>query len=87
MGARLAHRGRWASPINGLDRVRARGWTYWHHVFNPRQLLLAALIQTPCENGHDYPNLAYTLNVSLKALRMGIKSRDTGQSRENIFRF
>jgi putative DNA methylase len=22
--------------------VRERGWTYWHHLFNPRQLLIAA---------------------------------------------
>jgi putative DNA methylase len=28
----------------GLDFIRARGWTHWHHLFNPRQLLLAALI-------------------------------------------
>lgn len=27
----------------GLDLVRARGWTHWHHVFNPRQLLVAGL--------------------------------------------
>ena len=24
--------------------IRERGWTYWHHLFNPRQLLIAALI-------------------------------------------
>jgi len=28
----------------GLDLVRARGWLYWSHVFNPRQLLSAALV-------------------------------------------
>jgi putative DNA methylase len=28
----------------GLDLIRARGWTYWHHVFNPRQLLVAGLV-------------------------------------------
>lgn len=28
----------------GLDLVRARGWMYWHHVFNPRQLLVASLL-------------------------------------------
>jgi len=28
----------------GLDLVRGRGWTHWHHVFNPRQLLVAGLI-------------------------------------------
>ena len=24
----------------GLDLIRARGWTHWHHLFNPRQLLV-----------------------------------------------
>lgn len=28
----------------GLDLIRARGWTYWHHAFNPRQLLMGALL-------------------------------------------
>lgn len=28
----------------GLDLIRARGWTYWHHLFNPRQLMIAALL-------------------------------------------
>ena len=28
----------------GRDLVRARGWTHWQHVFNPRQLLLGGLI-------------------------------------------
>ena len=28
----------------GLDLIRARGWTHWHHLFNPRQLLVAGLL-------------------------------------------
>jgi putative DNA methylase len=28
----------------GLDFIRARGWTCWNHLFNPRQLLLAGLL-------------------------------------------
>ncbi len=28
----------------GLDLVRARGWTHWSHVFNARQLLVNALL-------------------------------------------
>ena len=28
----------------GRDLVRSRGWTYWQHLFNPRQLLIGALI-------------------------------------------
>ena len=27
------------------EPIRTRGWTYWHHLFNPRQLLTAALIR------------------------------------------
>jgi len=28
----------------GLNLVRGRGWTHWHHLFNPRQLLVNGLI-------------------------------------------
>ena len=28
----------------GLDLIRARGWTHWHHVFTPRQLMVAGLV-------------------------------------------
>ena len=28
----------------GLDLVRARGWTHWNHLFNPRQLLVAGFV-------------------------------------------
>lgn len=28
----------------GLDLIRGRGWTHWHHAFNPRQLLIGALV-------------------------------------------
>nr|WP_276978231.1 anti-phage-associated DUF1156 domain-containing protein [Ferrimicrobium acidiphilum] len=27
------------------EPIRTRGWTYWHHLFNPRQLLLFALLR------------------------------------------
>ena len=28
----------------GSNLIRTRGWTYWHHLFNPRQLLVNGLI-------------------------------------------
>jgi len=28
------------------EPIRTRGWTYWHHLFNPRQLMLAALVNS-----------------------------------------
>jgi putative DNA methylase len=27
------------------EPIRTRGWTHWHHLFNPRQLLIAGLIR------------------------------------------
>lgn len=30
----------------GLDLIRSRGWSYWHHLFNPRQLMIAALVRS-----------------------------------------
>jgi putative DNA methylase len=29
----------------GLDLIKARGWTHWQHAFNPRQLLVAGLLR------------------------------------------
>jgi putative DNA methylase len=62
----------------GLDLVRARGWTHWHHVFNPRQLLLSALIRSR-SNAADAINLAYSLNY-LSKLCVWDKSGDKGQN-------
>ncbi len=62
----------------GLDLVRARGWTHWQHVFNPRQLLLAGLIRANAQAA-DYLNLAYSLNY-LSKLCVWDKSRDNAQN-------
>jgi putative DNA methylase len=33
-------------PGHNTDQpIRERGWTYWHHLFNPRQLLMGALLR------------------------------------------
>jgi putative DNA methylase len=29
---------------SGLNLIQTRGWTHWHHLFNPRQLLVAGLV-------------------------------------------
>jgi putative DNA methylase len=31
--------------FNTDQPIRERGWTYWHHLFNPRQLLLLSLVR------------------------------------------
>lgn len=45
------------------EPIRTRGWTYWHHLFNPRQLLVCAKARALC-GAMDYPGLARVLNVS-----------------------
>ena len=46
----------------GLDLTRARGWTHWNHLFNPRQLLVAALV-----NQHSDARLKFGLGRVLNA--------------------
>jgi len=48
------------------EPIRTRGWTYWHHLFTPRQLLLNGLL-----NGHS-PSAACSLLVA-KSLDVNAK--------------
>ena len=52
----------------GLDFIRARGWTHWHHLFNPRQLLIAALVNSSADARLQF-SLAQLLNNSCRASR------------------
>ena len=56
-------------PIEPGDKtdepIRTRGWTHWHHLFNPRQLLLNGLISETIYNLHDYPFLMFNINKLL----------------------
>ncbi len=45
--------------------IRARGWTYWHHLFNPRQLLSHALLKKHSTT-ETYLNVANCLNLNSK---------------------
>jgi putative DNA methylase len=46
----------------GLDLIRARGWTRWNHAFNSRQLLVAGLV-----NQHSNAMLKFGLGRLLNA--------------------
>lgn len=43
--------------------IRERGWTHWHHLFNPRQLLMLGLMQEAIDkfNGSIYEKIALIL--------------------------
>ena len=62
----------------GLDLIRARGWTHWQHLFNPRQLLTAGIVRANAQAA-DCLNLAYSLNY-LSKLCVWDKSRDNAQN-------
>lgn len=53
------------SGYNTDQLIRERGWSYWHHLFNARQLLmLSLLMKKVCSQGH-------TLNRVLGLLGVG----------------
>lgn len=53
------------------EPIRTRGWTYWHHLFNPRQLLVAALVNR-ASNARLKFGLAQVLNSSAKLSRWSL---------------
>jgi putative DNA methylase len=48
--------------------IRERGWTHWHHLFNPRQLLLCALIRQGLSQDMPF-SLGQILNVNCRLSR------------------
>lgn len=51
------------------EPIRTRGWTYWHHLFNPRQLMLAALVNGLASARLKY-GLTQLLNMSCRLSRI-----------------
>jgi len=72
-----------APRYQGLDLVRARGWTHWHHLFNPRQLLVAALVNQGSGAGLKY-GLTGILNWSSRLSIWGTQDGGGG-SVKNTF--
>ena len=56
-----------AMPENGEktdEPIRTRGWTHWHHLFTPRQLLIHGLLLASYSAGSS-SNIAVTVAASL----------------------
>jgi len=51
------------------EPIRTRGWTHWHHLFNPRHLLYLGIIRKNIENPFLYPLLPSILDFSSKLSR------------------
>jgi putative DNA methylase len=58
---------------------RERGWTHWHQLFNPRQLMFLGLTAKHCSSGASYLYLARMLDWSSKLCRYG-----TGAQRQSV---
>lgn len=50
------------------EPIRTRGWTHWHHLFNPRQLLLASLIKRHARATGTFA-MTQVLNLSCRLSR------------------
>jgi putative DNA methylase len=57
------------------EPIRTRGWTHWHHLFNPRQLLLGGLVNQMSE-GHLKLGMAQVLNSSSRLTRWSLGDGD-----------
>jgi putative DNA methylase len=50
------------------EPIRTRGWTHWHHLFNPRQLLIGGLINSICDARLKF-GLTQALNLNCRLSR------------------
>ena len=69
----------------GLDLVRSRGWTHWHHVFNPRQLFIAALVNRHSEEFSKFLAMALVDQCSKLSRWNGSGSKGAGGNTSNTF--
>lgn len=57
-------------PGDETERLyRERGWTHWHHLFNPRQLLLGMLVNRHSDSAMKF-GLAQMLNLNCRLSRV-----------------
>ena len=63
------------------EPIRTRGWTYWHHLFSARQLLLLATIQKHSSN-QAYTSLLFANELNFHSKLCGIHPRTRGSGRE-----
>jgi putative DNA methylase len=64
----------------GLDLIRARGWTYWHHLFNPRQLLVAEWVNQ-FTDARLKSALTQVLNMSCRISRVDTSPKGAGATK------
>lgn len=58
--------------------LRERGWTYWHHLFTPRQLLFFSLVNKRIIHLSQYLDICLMLNISSKMCRINSTANQGG---------
>ena len=64
--------------------IRERGWTYWHHLFNPRQLLVAGLVNQAMDARLKF-GLAQLVNWNSRLCRWNIGSGGGGSVQDTFY--
>lgn len=69
------------------EPIRTRGWTYWHHLFSPRDLLKLALLRREIRAPELVPELCGTLDFCSKLSRWIVRFSSGGGSdfTSNVF--
>lgn len=62
------------------EPIRTRGWTHWHHLFNPRQLLLACVINHHADAVCKF-GLFQILNMSCRISRIDNSPKGAGATK------
>lgn len=52
-----------------IEPIRTRGWTYWHHLYSPRHLMLMGLLRKEAHEGETLLRLARILDYTSKLCR------------------
>lgn len=69
---------------NTNQLIRERGWTYWHHLFNPRQLLVAGLVAQFSDAEGKF-GLAQLLNWNSRLCRWNVASGGGGSVQDTFY--
>jgi adenine-specific DNA methylase len=72
------------SGYNTDQPIRERGWTHWHHLFHPRQLLVQGLLAEQLSTSSDTISLAACLLGLGRCLAKGSKLCSWNSARELI---
>jgi len=66
------------------EPIRTRGWAYWHHLFNPRQLLMLGLSRMHVQNSGESEAALSVLLARLTDWSSKLCRYGTGAARESI---